>query len=816
VTAGCYHCGLPVAEPGRWRSPVLGAAREFCCAGCEAVASTIVAGGFEQYYATRSQAAARPAAVAGAAADAAAYDDPLAQAQFSYASGPNERSATLILEGIRCAACLWLNEQALRRLPGVLRASVDYTTRRARVAWDPARIRLSELIGAIRAVGYDACPYDPQRQEHLERAERRKALWQLFVSGLGAMQVMMYAFPAYIDEGGGTLSREAETLMRWASLALTAPVIVFACGPFFAGAWRELSRLRPGMDTPIALGIGAGFAASAWATVSGSGAVYFDSIAMLVFLLLGARYLELAARQRAARSLDRLSRWTASTALCLKGGNFVQVQAHELTRGDLILVPAGDRVPADGAVEDGRSSVDESLLTGEPLPLAKAPGSAVAAGTLNLEQPLRVRVERAGAQTRAAAIARLVEHAAASRPRLVAAADRLAHALTWVVLAVALLAGLHAGDGWVAVAVLVATCPCALALAAPVALAQAAGNLLARGAALTRSQALETLAGATDIVLDKTGTLTCGRFRIASMRTLGKASEEECMELAGALEASSRHPLARAFDGAAGSAAAQAIRNFPGLGVEATAGGRRVRIGSEDFCRELAGAPPQLDVPEAAGTQVFLAEERGWLAVFRLEDQLREDAREAVAGLRAAGLRVHLLSGDRPAAVAALAARLEIASATGGALPQDKFDSLARLQAEGRVVAMVGDGLNDAPVLARADVSFAMGSGADAAQCRADFVLLKDSLDELNNAIAQARRVMRIVRQNLAWALAYNALALPLAAMGWIGPWEAAVGMAASSFIVVLNALRVSRGAAGPQAWKASPSSSPSPSPSFS
>jgi Cu2+-exporting ATPase len=812
VTAGCYHCGLPVAEPGRWRSPVLGAAREFCCAGCEAVASTIVAGGFEQYYAMRSQAAARPAAPA----DAAAYDDPLAQAQFSCASALNERSATLILEGIRCAACLWLNEQALRRLPGVLRASVDYTTRRARVAWDPARIRLSELIGAIRAVGYDAFPYDPQRQEHLERAERRKALWQLFVSGLGAMQVMMYAFPAYIDEGGGTLSREAETLMRWASLALTAPVIVFACGPFFAGAWRELSRLRPGMDTPIALGIGAGFAASAWATVSGSGAVYFDSIAMLVFLLLGARYLELAARQRAARSLDRLARWSPSFALRLEGGEPVRVPAHALAAGDRILVPAGDRVPADGAVQEGRSSVDESLLTGEPLPLAKAPGSTVAAGTLNLEQPLLVRVQRAGAQTRAAAIARLVEHAAASRPRLVAAADRLAHALTWVVLAVALLAGLQSGDGWVAIAVLVATCPCALALAAPVALAQAAGNLLGRGVALTRSQALETLAGATDVVLDKTGTLTSGRFRIARTELLGGAGEAECLALAGALEASSRHPLARAFEAAAGGAAAQAIRNVPGMGVEATAGGRRVRIGSEDFCRELAGALPCMDAPGEATTQVYLADERGWLAVFHVEDQLREGAHEAVAALRAAGLRVHLLSGDRPAAVAALAARLGIASARGGALPQDKFAAIERLQAEGRVVAMVGDGLNDAPVLARADVSFAMGSGADAAQCRADFVLLKDSLDGLNNAIAQARRVMRIVRQNFAWALAYNALALPLAASGWIGPWEAAIGMAASSFIVVLNALRVARGAADPQPWKASPSSSPSPSPLYS
>lgn len=462
----CFHCGLPVLEAGRWRAPVLGAPREFCCAGCEAVAGTIAAGGFAHYYETRAQPGARPLDLA----PALSYDDPQAQRQFTFSSGPNERGATLILDRIGCAACLWLIEQALRGLPGVLRADVNYTTQRAQVAWDPARLRFSDLVGAIRAVGYDAYPYDPQRQSAIEGGARRKALWRLFVAGFGAMQVMMYAFPAYVDDRAGTLSPAAEQLMRWASLLLTLPVIVFSCGPFFSGAWRELRRLRPGMDTPIALGIGAGFAASAWATLRGTGAVYFDSIAMLAFLLLGVRYLELAARQRAARSIDRLARWSPSTVFRLENNSVKQVQAHELAKGDRVLVPAGDRVPADGIVEQGQSSVDESLLTGEPLPLARAPGGALAAGTLNLEQPLVMRVERAGADTRAAAIARLIERAAASRPRLVAAADRIAHALTWVALAVAVLAGLYSGNGWVTIAVLVATCPCALALAAPVAL----------------------------------------------------------------------------------------------------------------------------------------------------------------------------------------------------------------------------------------------------------------------------------------------------------------------------------------------------------
>ena len=815
MTPGCFHCGLPLVEQGRWRAPVLGAPREFCCAGCEAVAGTIVAAGFERYYETRSAPAQTPRDLPALAA----LDDPLAQRQFVAAAGPHERSATLILDGIRCAACLWLNERALRRHPGVLRADINYATQRAQLSWDPARTRLSDIIRTVRAIGYDAFPYDPQRQVAFDRDARRKAQWQLFVAGFGAMQVMMYAFPAYLDQGVGTLSPEAGSLMRWASLLLTAPVMVFSCGPFFSGAWRELRQLRPGMDTPIAIGIGAGFAASAWATVSGTGAVYFDSISMLAFLLLVARYLELAARQRAVRSLVRLARWSPSFALRFDGETPVQVPVHELVAGDRVMVPAGDRLPADGVVEAGCTSVDESLLTGEPVPLAKSPGSAVSAGTLNLEQPIEIRVERAGAETRAAAIARLVERAAVSKPRLVAAADRIAHALTYVVLATALLAGLFGHDPWIAIAVLVAACPCALALAAPVALASATGRLLEHGVAITRGSALETLAGTTDIVLDKTGTLTAGEFRIAGVQLLGPAGSAECFSLACSLEASSRHPLAHAFDRGGACAPLSGTANFAGRGVEAQSAGRRVRIGTEDFCHELVGTRQNQEISSNAMTPVFLADERGWLAVFLLEDQLRPEARGAVEGLRAAGLRVHLLSGDRPAAVAAVAAQLGIDAWAGGASPQDKFTCVERLQREGRVVAMAGDGLNDTPVLARANVSFAMGAGADAAQRQADCVLLGNSLDELPRTFRLARRAMRIVRQNFAWALAYNAIALPLAATGWIGPWEAAVGMAASSFIVVLNAMRVAARGAGdarPESWKASSSSSPSPSPSYS
>ncbi|MDH4326643.1 MAG: HAD-IC family P-type ATPase, partial [Betaproteobacteria bacterium] len=401
-----------------------------------------------------------------------------------------------------------------------------------------------------------------------------------------------------------------------------------------------------------------------------------------------------------------------------------------------------------------------------------------------------------------------VERAAATRPALVERADRLAELLTYVVIATAALAWAASGNVWVAVAVLVATCPCALALASPIVLTRAGAQLLARGAALTRSRALEALEGATDVVLDKTGTLTQGKPAIVRVVLLAAEDEERCRALAAALESSSTHPLARAFRKPGHGPTVHALRNVAGLGVEARIDNRLVRIGARRFCAQIAGARGVQ--PNA---QVYLAEEGRWLAAFFIDDPLRPEAPAVVTGLQAAGLRMHLVSGDAPRIVGALARRLGIESWAGAATPQDKLDYVSRLQAEGRAVAMVGDGLNDAPVLARADASVAMGAGADAAQLQADLVLTADRLGALQDVLVIARRAMRLVRQNLGWALAYNAIALPAAALGWIGPWEAAIGMSASSFIVVLNALRP---LAKKETWKSSTSSSPSRSLSYS
>ena len=807
--AACYHCGLPVGEPGRWRAPLLGEAREFCCAGCEAVARTIVASGGARYYETRSAPAAGPPPAAPIPAQT--YDDPLAQRQFVASPGEHEREATLLLERLGCAACAWLSERTLRALPGVLRADVNFAARRAQVRWDERRIRFSGLVEALRAVGYDACPYDPRRGADLAREERRAALGRLFVAGFGAMQVMMYAIPAYLDDGA-SLAADAAQLMRWASLLLTLPVVLYACQPFFASAWRDFRQRRISLDTPIALGIAAAFAASAAATVVGAGPVYFDSISMLAFLLLGARYIELAARQRAVRELDRLGRWVPEFALRIGAAGAEKVAAHALVAGDRVLVPAGERVPADGTVVAGASSADESLLTGESRPIAKRAGSPVTGGSINLEQPLTVRVTRTGADTSAAAITRLVERAAAGKPRLVLAADRIARSLTWVVLAAALLGWWHSGEIGVAIAVLVATCPCALALASPIALTTASARLLERGAVLARAPALETLAKVTDVVLDKTGTLTAGTFRVARVEATGPLDEAACRALAARLESASRHPIARAL-AAEGVDSLEGARNAPGAGIEALAGARRMRAGTAAFCAELAGS--RFPNPDAAPgyTPVFLAEEGRWLARFLLEDAVRPEAAAMVRDLRGAGLRVHLLSGDEPKVVEALARRLGVESARGGATPGDKAEFVAALQRQGKFVAMLGDGLNDTPVLARADVSVAIGGGAEAAQSQADLVLPAARLGAFADARGISRGAMRAIRQNFFWALAYNAVALPLAALGAVGPLEAALGMAASSFLVVLNAARF---AGEGRPWKASTSSFPSRSPSYS
>jgi Cu2+-exporting ATPase len=772
-----------------------------CCAGCQAVAETIAGHDLTAYYRSRTALAPRRSATP-ATAELALYDRAEVQRDF-VREVDGAKEVTLLLEGITCAACIWLNEKHLAQLPGVLLAEVNYTTHRARVRWDPAVIALSQILLAIEAVGYRAFPASSASAEASRKRATRAALWRLFVAGFGMMQVMMYAVPTYLA-GDGTMTPDIEQLMRIASFILTVPVIFYSSAPFFRGAWRDLTLRRLGMDVPVALGIGVTFAASVYATLAGTGEVYYDSITMFVFFLLCGRYLELRARHKAAASLEyldralpagahRLSAWPASHAT-------EELPAVSLVPGDVVLIKPGEVVPADGVVVAGTSESDESLLTGESQPVAKAPGSALVAGAVNRLDVLVMRVERAGEATRASHIRRLTERAAGQRPQLVEVTDRIAGWFVAAVLLVAALAWIAWAQVdpsralWVAVAVLVVTCPCALSLATPTALAVSLGMLARRGVVATRAHALEALARVTHVVFDKTGTLTLAALDLDEVVLLGSLDRRRVLAVAAALETGSEHALARAVTRAAegetvDTLVGSAMRVVAGAGVEAQVDGVRYRLGTRDFVAGLAG-PPGREESSHTSTPVWLGSENGWHARLRFTDRVRAEAGEVIGQLRAAGKRVLILSGDHEDAVTAVAHRLGVDSYAGHLSPEDKHARVRALQDQGAVVAMVGDGVNDAPVLAQAQLSIAMGSGAVLSQAQSDLVLLS-GLRGLLDALRVSARTMRIVRENLAWAIAYNVVALPLALAGFITPWLAGLGMAGSSLLVVLNALRL-------------------------
>jgi Cu2+-exporting ATPase len=711
-----------------------------------------------------------------------------------------------MLEGISCAACVWLIEQRVLRLPGVLGIDVNFTSYRARVRWDAARLRLSEIIAAIGAIGYRAYPYDRDRAEESRRRERSAALLRLFVAGFGMMQVMMYLVPVYL--AGGDMTADVEQLMRLASMILTVPVVLYSAAPFFAGAWRDLRNGRPGMDVPVALGIGAAFAASVLATLHGEGAVYFDSVTMFVFLLLAARYFELTARARSLATQEQLALRAPLFAERLTGwpvGALAEkVPAQALRVDEFARVAVGATVPADGVVVDGNSELDEALLTGEAKPQVRRVGDVLTGGSFNLGSPLVMRVTGVGESTRLAAILRLADRAAAERPRLALAADRAARYFVFALLVIAAAVALiwqaidPAQALAVTVAVLVVSCPCALSLATPAALGAVSGGLHAQGVLVTRSNAIEGLATATDIVFDKTGTLTTGHMHLRDVVTLGQHDRAASLALAAALETGSNHPVAQALAAAAGA------RDFPragspthiaGSGIDGEVNGRRRRIGTPAFVAGLTAQPLPASLATVGDecTVVMLGDAQGWIAQFVLADRVRASARDLVTDMKRAGLRVHLVSGDRTSSVQHVARELGIAEVLAEATPADKCAYVQRLQQAGALVVMVGDGVNDAAGLGAAQVSVAMGGGADVACGNSDVVLLAGRIEALAVALHSARRALRVIRQNLAWAFAYNALAVPLAACGFVTPLFAGIGMAASSALVVANALRLVR-----------------------
>lgn len=707
-------------------------------------------------------------------------------------------------EGMHCAACAITLEQLLGRVPGVARVEVNAASQRGRVVWDERRVRPSRWMQALAGSGYRALPVHDVGAGARRQAESRRMLWRLGVAGVCMMQVMMYAVPAYIA-GPGAMAADLEHLLRWAQWVLSLPVILFSCQPFFGAAWRDLRGRRIGMDLPVALGMLLTFVVSSLGTFEPEGAfghqVYFDSLTMFVFFLLAGRWLESRLRDRSAGALEALMhRLPESVERREADGAWRRVTARRVRVGDVVRVLPGAAFAADGELIAGATTVDEALLTGESRPVARGVGDAVIAGSYNLSAPVEVRVSATGPRTRYAHIVALMEQAAIGKPDLARLADRVAKPF----LVLVLLAAAWAGAWWwpvdparavmVAVAVLVVTCPCALSLATPAAMLASAAALARRGILVRRLQAIETLAHVDTVVFDKTGTLTSDTFVLVGVRTRPGVTREQALARAAGLAVHSLHPVSRAIVAAAGRcAAAEDARETAGQGVQGhldVAGARvRHRLGSAGFCEVRE---PPVD-PAHQGPVSHLADERGWLASFDFEEDLRGDAVDAVAALRAQGLDGRLLSGDRGATVRRVGLAVGIDAAIGDCTPDDKLRHLQTLHRQGRRTAMVGDGLNDGPVLAAAHVSFAFGRAVPLAQARSDFVVLGERLMPLAWAHRQARRTMGVVRQNLAWALVYNLAALPLAVWGFMPAWAAGLGMAASSLLVVANALRLNR-----------------------
>lgn len=798
----CYHCGLPVPVNVHFSVVINNKSEPMCCPGCQAVAMAIVDGGLENFYTYRTQTNQRSEIIAPNT-DWKIYDLPEVQSEFVTEYDGDHRQASLLLEGISCAACSWLIETHLKKNPAVKTVIVNVSTHRCTLVWLAAASPLSELLKSLAQIGYKPRPATDDQQQEFFKKENRIALFRLGVAGFGMMQAMMVAVGIYFGATDTWLD-----FLRWLSMLCATPVVFFSASPFFKAAWRSIKSKQLIMDVPVALAIGLAYLASAWATITSSGEVYFESVSMFAFFLLLGRYIEQRARHRNRLAFGNLAQLMPLTACCIftadQGENSTErtenIPLKLLSINDLVLVKAGDTFPCDGLVVSGESEVVEALITGESIPVSKKAGDKVIAGTLNGHSALRVRVTAIGSATQISGIERLAVQATDEKPKQVVMADKIARFFVGRLLVVC--AGVFlfwwfkdpSRALWITLSVLVVTCPCALALAMPAALSAATANLRQRGFLVARGHVIETLPQITRVIFDKTGTLTQGQFCVTDVVLLAGNDREYVLAIAAALEADSNHPIAKAFASSQQQLTATHVKQTTAAGVEAIIKNQLYRIGIPEFAADIIPEVQRnLSVPDTQKLWVLLTNQQGAVAWFGLEDEVRPSAQHAMRELQEMGIAVELLSGDQSGAVAQLATQLGINDFVAGAKPADKLAQLNMAQLRGDKVLMVGDGINDVPVLAGADVSVAMASASDLAQTRADTVLLNNQLTLLPQAIQIAQRTHKIIKQNLLFSLSYNLVALPLAAMGHVPPWAAAIGMTMSSLIVVLNALRLNK-----------------------
>ena len=768
-----------------------------CCPGCRAVALLIASSGLENFYRQRTAFNVRPdLSEAESGQHYAAYNDPAVNRSFTEKNELGQTHARLLLGGITCAACTWLIEQTLGLMPGVKEVNVNFGQSRMDVTFEDERVSLGDIFQQVDMLGYKSRPFQPSAQREQMAAEYKTGLGQLAVAGLGMMQVGMFAIALHAGDLQG-IETEYQILLRWVSLIVASFVVTYSARPFFSSAWRHLKVGALVMDLPVSLAIGVAWLASFWATVTGSGQVYFDSVVMFTFFLLLGRFLE-----RRARTRGELAWYDAESTLppavkVLRDQRWQDVARVQILPGETIMIPRGETVPVDAIIIQGEGSIDESTFNGEHLPRGVAPGALVYAGTVNTESALQARVLGTYVDTRLAALQRSVERAQGEKPAVAKLADRIASrfiALILLLTAATALAWFFIDPSralWISLSVLVISCPCALALATPAALTGAANGLRRAGIIVHGENAIEALSRSTHLLFDKTGTLTRGQLQLTAVLPLSTASEGEVLSLAASLQAFSSHPLAAAFSDIAADLQFEQADYHVGAGLEGRRNNETYRIGSWEFCRRMT--PTLAPAPDDKHSWIALCRGNTALAWFGLEDSVRAEARSVVASAIRRGLHVELLTGDSSAQGPAMAKSLGIPTVHSGVDPQQKMAYVQLLQRDGAIVTMVGDGLNDAPVLGVADASFAVAGATELARTQADFILVGGDLNAVIHTWITAKRCGRIIRQNLGWALGYNLCGIPLAAMGYIPPWMAAVGMSASSLLVVLNSLRLNR-----------------------
>ncbi len=805
----CFHCGLPVPDVDDIpRLQVLERERHFCCQGCKAVCGAIIDAGLEDYYRQRSATSASAAIdiIPAFLKQVDLYDRPEIQQDFVVTS-ENWREAFLLLENIRCAACLWLNEKHLRSLPGVIDVHIDDVTQRARVRWDPDRIKLSEILTAITHIGYVAHPYDASRGAQLAQERRRRNTERLIFAGVISMLIMKFSIATYFMTPVDEPLPMWIVVGRWTSFVLTTMILFYSAEDFFVGAWKDIRNRRLGMDIPIVMGLLVAYFGSLYTTITEHGEIYYDAVTMFVFFLLISRRLELRGKLRAAGKLEELARITPKTATRIDAdGSRHKITVSELAPDDVIRLLPGETLPVDGVIVSGSSSFDESLLTGESIPLARQIGDTVFAGAINGEQVVDVRVTHSLQGSTVSEIRRLVEGGLAQRPRYALLAEKAA---TWFITLILIISALTAYYWYVndpmmalpaTISVLIVTCPCALALAAPVALTVSAGRFVEMGVLPLRMNALDALAQAKHFIFDKTGTLTLGKPVLVTTHLTGTLDEATVRAYAAALSADSEHPVAKALrQENVKTALITDPQNTVGSGTKGLVDGHEWRLGKPDFIAELMPLDDKVraiiqQCREQGYLVSLLGNQQGVVAVFALRDELRPSIGKMMASLRRTGVsNTVILSGDAQASVSRVAQELGISSAIGGMSPQDKFNWARQQQAQGDKIVMFGDGINDAPSLALADASVSFADATDLANNSSDFLIMGEDARLLARARQLARDTRRNILQNFGWAAGYNVIAIPFAAAGLIPPWGASIGMSLSSLVVVMNALRLQK-----------------------